>query len=126
MKKYFHTAFLLNAIYKHCFYTNLKVGIRQGGKGSGHTGSERSERTAARGIIRGGVTMTIASLAARWRHIHADWWQDDQGNDIHRVEIDGDALYHCHRADSPLPWDAVTTSLEAAMAAIDDRPERCH
>ncbi|QTF93453.1 hypothetical protein [Halomonas sp. BM-2019] len=55
-------------------------------------------------------------LASRWQHIHADWWQDDQGNDIHRVEIDDDALYHCHLAGSSLPWDAVTTSLDEAMA----------
>jgi hypothetical protein len=63
----------------------------------------------------------LAPLTANWQHIHADWWQDDQGNDIHRVEIDDDALYHCHLAGSPLPWDAVTTSLAEAKAIFDER-----
>ena len=63
------------------------------------------------------MTITLAiPLAPIWQHVHADWWQDDQGNDIHRVEIDGDALYHCHLAGSPLPWDAVATSLDEAKA----------
>lgn len=71
--------------------------------------------------------MTIAivtPLATNWQHVHADWWQDDQGNDIHRVEIDGDALYHCHLAGSPLPWDAVATSLGEAMAIPSRAPTR--
>ncbi|WP_444985818.1 hypothetical protein [Halomonas mongoliensis] len=64
-----------------------------------------------------------APLTPHWQHIHADWWQDDQGNDIHRVEIDDDALYHCHLAGSPLPWDAVATSLDEAMLLCGTRPQ---
>ncbi|XKE47282.1 hypothetical protein LG302_09210 [Halomonas organivorans] len=63
-----------------------------------------------------------ASLAPRWQHVHADWWQDDRGNDIHRVDIDDEALYHCHLAGSPLPWNAVARSLDEAMAVVDERP----
>ncbi len=62
---------------------------------------------------------TGAPLAARWQHVHADWWQDNRGNEIHRVDIDGDALYHCHLAGSSLPWSAVARSLDEAMAAVD-------
>ncbi|WP_275287317.1 hypothetical protein [Halomonas elongata] len=65
---------------------------------------------------------TGTSLAPRWQHVHADWWQDDRGNDIHRVEIDDDALYHCHLAGSPLPWSAVTRSLDEAMGIVDEGP----
>ncbi|MCL7941883.1 hypothetical protein M8009_16450 [Halomonas sp. ATCH28] len=73
------------------------------------------------------MTNAIATpLASSWQHVHADWWQDDQGNDIHRVEIDGDALYHCHHAGSPLPWDAVATSLGEAMAIASRIPEHRH
>ncbi|MDI5984716.1 hypothetical protein QLQ85_07925 [Halomonas sp. M4R5S39] len=61
------------------------------------------------------ITLVIP-LTSHWQHVHADWWQDDQGNDIHRAEIDGVTLYHCHFAGSPLPWDAVATSLDEAMA----------
>ncbi|GAA0565150.1 hypothetical protein ACFQH5_01860 [Halomonas salifodinae] len=70
--------------------------------------------------------MTIAmftSLAPNWQHVHADWWQDDQGNRIHRVEIDDEALYHCHFAGSPLPWNAVATSLDEAIAVFDGNTE---
>ncbi|GAA0616358.1 hypothetical protein GCM10009016_00300 [Halomonas beimenensis] len=63
-----------------------------------------------------------ASLAPRWQHVHADWWQDDRGNDIHRVDIDDESLYHCHLTGSPLPWNAVATSLDEAMAVVDERP----
>ncbi|MFM9269021.1 hypothetical protein ACJ7V3_01990 [Halomonas elongata] len=58
-------------------------------------------------------------LAPRWQHVHADWWQDDRGNAIHRTEIDDDALYHCHLAGSPLPWNVVAKSLDEAMSAVD-------
>lgn len=69
------------------------------------------------------MTIAIATpLAPNWQHVHADWWQDDRGNDIHRVEIDDDALYHCHLAGSPLPWDAVATSLDEAMAIASRAP----
>ncbi|UYG09639.1 hypothetical protein [Halomonas sp. M4R1S46] len=61
-------------------------------------------------------------LTPRWQHVHADWWQDNRGNDIHRVEIDDDALYHCHLAGSPLPWNAVARSLDEAMAVVDEGP----
>ncbi|RTQ98731.1 hypothetical protein [Halomonas nitroreducens] len=71
-----------------------------------------------------------APLAPRWQQVHADWWQDNRGNDIHRVDIDDDALYHCHLAGSPLPWNAVANSLAEAMAVVDDRPNAasrfCH
>ena len=67
-----------------------------------------------------------APLTSHWQHIHADWWQDNQGNDIHRVEIDDEALYHCHFAGSPLPWNAVATSLDEAMAVIDTRSLELH
>ncbi|WP_355661638.1 hypothetical protein [Halomonas salifodinae] len=62
-------------------------------------------------------------LAANWQHVHADWWQDDRGNRIHRVEIDDEALYHCHFSGSPLPWNAVATSLDEAIAVFDGHPE---
>lgn len=62
------------------------------------------------------TSTTIASLPPSWQHIHADWWQDGQGNAIHRFEIDDDTLYHCHFAGSPLPWDAEATSLDEAVA----------
>lgn len=65
-------------------------------------------------------------LISHWQHIHADWWQDDQGNDIHRVEIDDEALYHCHFAGSPLPWNAVATSLDEAMAVFDTGSVELH
>ncbi|GEN23915.1 hypothetical protein [Halomonas cupida] len=62
---------------------------------------------------------------AKWRHIHADWWQDDQGNEIHRVEVDEDVLYHCHFAGSSLPWNAVALDRNEAMAVFDDQiPEK--
>ncbi|KGE79094.1 hypothetical protein CVH10_00530 [Halomonas sp. ND22Bw] len=61
-----------------------------------------------------------ARIAPRWHHVHADWWQDDRGNDIHRVDIDDDALYHCHLVGSTLPWDAVAVSLDEAMALVDE------
>ena len=64
-----------------------------------------------------------APLTPHWQHIHADWLQDDQGNNIHRVEIDDDALYHCRLAGSPLPWDAVATSLDEAMRLCGTRPQ---
>ncbi|MDI5984719.1 hypothetical protein QLQ85_07940 [Halomonas sp. M4R5S39] len=68
------------------------------------------------------MTITIITpLTPYWQHVHADWWQDAQGNDIHRVEIDGDALYHCHLAGSSLPWNAVATSLTEAMAVCNRR-----
>ncbi|MBB3140814.1 hypothetical protein [Halomonas organivorans] len=64
--------------------------------------------------------MTIGiQLITGWQHVHADWWQDDQGNHIHRVDIDDDALYHCHLAGSPLPWNAVAGSLDEAMAVVE-------
>ncbi|MFG6137138.1 hypothetical protein [Halomonas sp. B23F22_10] len=61
-----------------------------------------------------------ARIDPRWQHVHADWWQDDRGNDIHRVDIDDDALYHCHLVGSTLPWDAVAVSLDEAMALVDE------
>lgn len=64
-----------------------------------------------------------AALAPRWQHVHADWWQDNRGNDIHRVDIDGDALYHCHLAGSSLPWNAVAGSLDEAMAILEEESE---
>ncbi|MCG6658515.1 hypothetical protein HOP52_12200 [Halomonas campisalis] len=67
-----------------------------------------------------------APCRPHWQHIHADWWQDDQGNDIHRVEVDDETLYHCHLAGSPLPWDAVTNSLDGAMAACSKKPSLNH
>lgn len=69
------------------------------------------------------MNITFAKpLQPHWQHVHADWWQDDQGNDIHRVEVDDDALYHCHLAGSPLPWDGVATSLDGAMAICHREP----
>lgn len=62
-------------------------------------------------------------LAANWQQVHADCWQDDRGNRIHRVEIDDEALYHCHFAGSPLPWNAVATSLDEAIAVFDGPPD---
>ncbi|WP_136246767.1 hypothetical protein [Halomonas borealis] len=63
-----------------------------------------------------------ARIAPHWQHIHADWWQDHRGNDIHRVAIDDDAVYHCHLAGSSLPWNAVARSLAEAMALVDAAP----
>ncbi|WP_163558248.1 hypothetical protein [Halomonas sp. NO4] len=69
------------------------------------------------------MNMTLAApLPPHWRHIHADWWQDDQGNIIHRVEIDDDALYYCQFAGSLLPWNAEATSLDEAMAITSGVP----
>ncbi|MCG6659784.1 hypothetical protein HOP52_18720 [Halomonas campisalis] len=62
-------------------------------------------------------------LAPNWQHVHADWWQDDQGNDIHCIEIDDDAVYHCHFAGSPLPWNAAATSLDEAIAVFSGNTE---
>lgn len=62
----------------------------------------------------------VATLTSRWQHVHADWWQDNRGNDIHRVDIDGEALYHCHLAGSSLPWNAAAGSLDEAMAIVEE------
>ncbi|WP_416137989.1 hypothetical protein ACM26W_16105 [Halomonas sp. HK25] len=69
------------------------------------------------------TTAMFTPLPPNWQHIHADWWQDDQGNHIHLVEIDDEALYHCHLAGSPLPWNAVVTSLDEAIAVFDRNTE---
>ncbi len=64
-----------------------------------------------------------ARVTPHWHHVHADWWQDNRGNDIHRIDIDDDVLYHCHLAGSPLPWNAVTRSLDEAMSLVDETPD---
>ncbi|MCK2183091.1 hypothetical protein [Halomonas getboli] len=64
-----------------------------------------------------------ARITPDWHHVHADWWQDNRGNDIHRVAVDDDTLYHCHLAGSTLPWDAVAVSLDEAMALVDEVPD---
>ncbi len=69
-------------------------------------------------------TPMFTPLAPDWQQVHADWWLDDQGNHIHLVVIDGDALYHCHFAGSPLPWNAVATSLDEAIAVFEEECRR--
>lgn len=67
------------------------------------------------------TTIKLDRSVHRWQHVHADWWQDDQGNDIHRIETeDGAVLYHCHIAGSSLPWNAIATSLDEAIAIFDE------
>ena len=47
-------------------------------------------------------------------HIHADWWVDEKGNEIHRVVVDDEEIFHCHEANSRLPWNCEFSNLREA------------
>ncbi|WP_144062999.1 hypothetical protein [Litchfieldella anticariensis] len=62
-------------------------------------------------------------IAMYWNKIHADYWCNEFGDEIHRYEILDDedqclVEYHTHRAGEHLPWSGKTYTLDEAQRQL--------